>query len=59
MSTTPTRIDPSTLAQRLATGSTTVLDVRTPGEHATAAIAGSQLLPLTSSTSTPTRSPPA
>ena len=46
MSATPIRIDPSTLAQRLATGSTTVLDVRTPGEHATAAIAGSQLLPL-------------
>ena len=46
MSATPIRIDPSTLAQRLATGSTTVLDVRTPGEHATAAIPGSQLVPL-------------
>ena len=46
MSTTPTRIDPLTLAERLATGSTTVLDVRTPGEHAAAAIPGSQLLPL-------------
>ena len=46
MSSTPDRIAPSTLAQRLADGSTTVLDVRTPGEHATAAIPGSQLLPL-------------
>ena len=46
MTTSPTRIDPSTLARRLAAGSTTVLDVRTPGEHATAAIPGSQLLPL-------------
>ncbi len=42
----PTRIDPSTLAQRLTAGATTVLDVRTPGEHASAAIPGSQLLPL-------------
>ena len=41
-----TRIDPSALAQRLAAGSTTVLDVRTPGEFAAAAIPGSQLLPL-------------
>ena len=46
MSTTPTRIDQSTLSQRLAAGETTVLDVRTPGEHASAAIAGSTLLPL-------------
>ncbi len=46
MSATPTRIDPLTLAERLATGSTTVLDVCTPGEHAAAAIPGSQLLPL-------------
>lgn len=46
MSSTPDRISPSTLAQRLADGSTTVLDVRTPGEHATAAIPGSELLPL-------------
>lgn len=45
MSITPTRIDPLTLAERLATGSITVLDVRTAGEHA-AAIPGSQLLPL-------------
>lgn len=46
MSTTPIRIDPPTLAQRLATGSAVVLDVRTPGEHAASAILGSQLLPL-------------
>lgn len=46
MSSTPTRIDPSALAQRLADGSTTVIDVRTPGEHAAAAIPGSRLLPL-------------
>jgi len=45
MSTTLTRIDPPTLAERLATGATVVLDVRTPGEHAAGAIAGSQLLP--------------
>lgn len=46
MSSTPTRIDPSALAQQLAEGSTTVIDVRTPGEHAAAAIPGSRLLPL-------------
>ncbi len=46
MSSTPARIDPSALAQRLAAGSTTVVDVRNPGEHAAAAIPGSQLLPL-------------
>lgn len=46
MSSTPTTIDPSALAQRLASGSTTIVDVRTPGEYAAAAIPGSQLLPL-------------
>ena len=46
MTSAPTRIDPSTLAQRLAAGATSVVDVRTPGEHAAAAIAGSHLLPL-------------
>ena len=46
MSTALTRINPSTLAERLADGSTTVVDVRTPGEHAAAAITGSHLLPL-------------
>ncbi len=46
MSSTRTRMDPSTLAQRLAAGWTTVLDVRTPGEHAAGAIPGSQLLQL-------------
>ena len=43
---TPDSIDPSTLAQRLADRSTVVVDVRTPGEHAAAAIPGSRLLPL-------------
>jgi len=46
VSDTPDRIDQATLAQRLAAGSTTVVDVRTPGEHAAAAIPGSHLLPL-------------
>lgn len=39
-------ISPAELAGRLATGSTTVLDVRTPGEFASTAIDGSQHLPL-------------
>lgn len=37
VSSTPIRIDPPTLAERLATGSTVVLEVRTPGEHARSA----------------------
>ena len=46
MSSAPTSVDPHTLAERLAAGTGAVLDVRTPGEHAAAAIPGSQLLPL-------------
>lgn len=40
------RITAAQLAQQLAAGSTTVLDVRTPGEYAAASIDGSQHLPL-------------
>ncbi len=40
------KITAAQLAQRLAAGCTTVLDVRTPGEYAAAAIDGSQHLPL-------------
>ncbi len=40
------KITAAQLAQRLAASSTTVLDVRTPGEYAAAAIDGSQHLPL-------------
>ena len=43
---TPTLITAPELARRLAAGSTTVLDVRTPGEYAAAAIEGSHHLPL-------------
>lgn len=40
------KITAAELAQQLAAGSTTVLDVRTPGEYAAASIDGSQHLPL-------------
>ena len=40
------KINAAELAEQLESGSTTVLDVRTPGEYAAAAIGGSQHLPL-------------
>ncbi len=40
------KINTAELAKQLGSGSTTVLDVRTPGEYAAAAIEGSQHLPL-------------
>ncbi len=42
----PAMISAPALAEQLAAGSTTVLDVRTPGEYAAAAIEGSHHLPL-------------
>jgi rhodanese-related sulfurtransferase len=40
------QIEPSELAQALASGNVYLLDVRQPWEHATAALPGSVLIPL-------------
>ena len=44
--TAPPRVSPADLSARLAAGRVTVLDVRSPGEYAAAAIADSAHLPL-------------